>query len=300
MLPDGLALFVLSAALLIAAAAFADGTRQRRWVAALLAAGASATPWLASPESPFLRGAFAIWTTWCFGRVVDLISETRNRPFGRRLWHVFALIDTRQTSRAAPALDVRAVGKTLAYAAAAGLGLVTATAVAFRVEGLWYWLLRWAGGALFFYCLADAVDGGVRALYRAVGVVAPRQQIVPVASRSVREFWGRRWNRAVGAWLRTHCFLPLARGGHVRLGMGAAFCASAVFHAYFTWVAVGGGMALSMLTFFLLQGAIVLLELGIGVAGWHPVFAHAWTIVAVLGCSPLFIEPLLRILQYPP
>jgi len=151
-------------------------------------------------------------------------------------------------------------------------------------------------GALFFYCLADAVEGGVRALYRAAGVVVPRQQLVPIASRSVQEFWGKRWNRAVGAWLRAHCFLPFARRGQVRTGLVAAFSASAVFHAYFTLVAVGWTMALAMTVFFLVQGAFVLVELRVGVARWRPALAHAWTIVGVLGCSPLFIEPILRIL----
>ena len=55
-------------------------------------------------------------------------------------------------------------------------------------------------------------------------------------------------------------------------------------------------MAGTMLVFFLIQGVFVLCELPMGVARWRPALAHAWTVVAVLGCSPLFIEPLLRIL----
>jgi hypothetical protein len=82
----------------------------------------------------------------------------------------------------------------------------------------------------------------------------------------------------------------------VRLGLAAAFTASAVFHAYFTWVAVGEVMAFAMAVFFLLQGGFVLLELRMGVAHWHPILAHAWTVSAVFGCSPLFVEPILRIL----
>jgi hypothetical protein len=84
------------------------------------------------------------------------------------------------------------------------------------------------------------------------------------------------------------------------MGFVAAFCASAVFHAYFTLVAVGWTMAGAMTIFFLIQGMFVLCELRMGVARWQPALAHAWTVVAVLGCSPLFIEPLLRILQYAP
>jgi hypothetical protein len=49
-----------------------------------------------------------------------------------------------------------------------------------------------------------------------------------------------------------------------------------------------------MLVFFVTQGMFILLELWAGVARWHPLLAHTWTVVAVLGCSPLFIEPLLQ------
>jgi hypothetical protein len=71
-------------------------------------------------------------------------------------------------------------------------------------------VLRWFGGALFFYGLADAVEGAVRLLYGAAGVRGPRQHVLPIVSRSVQEFWGKRWKRAVGGWLRAHCFLPFA------------------------------------------------------------------------------------------
>jgi hypothetical protein len=194
------------------------------------------------------------------------------------------------------AIDSKALGKTIVYAVLAAIGLIIVIDIAPATDGIGYWLLRWLGGALFFYCLADAVEGGVRTLYRAIGISVPRQQVVPIVSRSVQEFWGKRWNRAVGAWLRTHCFLPFAHRRQIRTGLVAAFCASALFHAYFTWVAVGGVMALAMVFFFLIQGMFVLLELPAQVARWHPILAHAWTVTAILGCSPLFIEPLLRIL----
>jgi hypothetical protein len=197
-------------------------------------------------------------------------------------------------------VDTRALRKTIAYAGLATVGLMIAVDLAPSTDGIWYWVLRWSGGALFFYSLADAVEGGVRTLYRAAGVVVPRQHVLPIVSRSVQEFWGKRWNRAVGMWLRAHCFVPFARRGWARLGFVAAFCASAVFHAYFTLVAVGWAMAVTMLIFFLIQGVFVLCELRMGVARWRLALAHAWTIIAVLGCSPLFIEPFLRILHYGP
>jgi hypothetical protein len=293
---SGTMVFVLAAMMLVTAAVLAKGPRwQRRW-ALLSALGAAGMPWLAPAEGPLLRGGLAVWTTWCLGRVIDLMSEERDRSFNARLWHVFGLVDTRHATFTTPGVDTTALGKTIFYALLATIGFIVAIDLAASIDGAWSWILRWFGGALFFYSLADAVEGGVRALYRMVGVSVPRQHVLPIAARSVQEFWGKRWNRAVGSWLRVHCFLPFARRGYMRTGLTAAFCASAIFHAYFTWVAVGGVLALVMLAFFLLQGVFVVLELWIGVARWQPVLAHTWTVVAVLGCSPLFIEPFLQIL----
>jgi hypothetical protein len=59
-------------------------------------------------------------------------------------------------------------------------------------------------------------------------------------------------------------------------------------------------MALAMVAFFLLQGGFVLLELRMGIARWRAIPAHAWTVLAVLGCSPLFVEPILRLFACAP
>lgn len=59
-------------------------------------------------------------------------------------------------------------------------------------------------------------------------------------------------------------------------------------------------MAVSMLAFFLLQGQLVLFELVLRISQWTPMLACAWTIIALLGPSPLFVEPILRIIHCPP
>ena len=296
----GTVAFMLAATLLIMSALLSNGQGWQRKVAVTSAISATGIPWLLPTDGPLLRGSLAVWTTWCLGRVVDLVVESRNRAWEERLWHVFGLVDTRQATFTAPVLDRSALGKIIFYAALALIGLLIVNEVATASAGVWYWGLRWFGGALFFYSLADAVEGAVRTLYRATGVTIPRQHVFPIASRSVQEFWGRRWNRAVGGWLRAHCFLPYARQGRTQVGLLAAFAASAVFHAYFTVVAVGWGLASAMLLFFLIQGGLVLCELKMGVTQWPPVFAHVWVIVGVLGCAPLFVEPILYILGYPP
>jgi hypothetical protein len=52
-----------------------------------------------------------------------------------------------------------------------------------------------------------------------------------------------------------------------------------------------------MLVFFLIQGVFVLFERKAGLFDWSPLLARLWTIVAIISSSPLFIEPLLRIIQ---
>jgi hypothetical protein len=53
-------------------------------------------------------------------------------------------------------------------------------------------------------------------------------------------------------------------------------------------------MALALMDFFLLQRGLILLELWLDVARWHPALAHPWTVIVMIGCSLLCIEPILR------
>src|SRR5436190_320061 len=78
----------------------------------------------------------------------------------------------------------------------------------------------------------------------------------PIAARSLREFWGERWNRVVGSWLRRTFFVPWARRRHIGVGLALAFTVSALLHGYMALAAVGLAAALPMTTFFLLQGAL--------------------------------------------
>jgi hypothetical protein len=79
----------------------------------------------------------------------------------------------------------------------------------------------------------------------------------PILSSSLRDFWGRRYNRLVSALLRESVFMPL----HSQAGFPtwaaalAAFGISGLMHAH--WVLVGFGSwsdAMRVLGFFLLHG----------------------------------------------
>jgi hypothetical protein len=55
-------------------------------------------------------------------------------------------------------------------------------------------------------------------------------------------------------------------------------------------------MTILMLGFFLLQGTLVLVESLLGATKWRPLAAHLWTVAWMAGTSPLFTEPLLRVM----
>jgi len=47
--------------------------------------------------------------------------------------------------------------------------------------------------------------------------------------------------------------------------------------------------------YFVVQGVAVALETRLGVARWPRACRRAWTLVIVVGTSPLFVEPCLRV-----
>ena len=120
----------------------------------------------------------------------------------------------------------------------------------------------------------------------------------PTASRSVGEFWGRRWNRAfadvAGRWI----YRPLAPLVGPRRAVLAVFLTSGVVHDMLLSVPAGGGYGLCTLYFALQAAGMLLLR---GRRRWvavlvvvlplpllfHPVFMRAVLLpfLAALGAS---------------
>ena len=122
-------------------------------------------------------------------------------------------------------------------------------------------------------------------------------QETPIAARSLRDFWGKRWNRPVSAWLHRFFFLPLARQHRPDLGLCCAYLVSGAIHAWLAWVALGAFAAFGMAVFFGLQGVFILAEDRLQVHAWPVPLARAWTLTLLLATSPLIIDPYLRILH---
>ena len=260
----------------------------RRTLAAALLAVAILLPFVA-PLAPLQV------VLLCFLSIVAMIKFTQiarsggHWSLGRRVWHLFGVVDTRLARRAAPAVDLRALG--LAFLN--GLLVLGAVFALTKLDGL----LGPARYVAWTLCAAAIALGGiemfsslVHAVYLAFGVAAPRMQRNPVVSRSLAEFWGQRWNRVVGGWLREFVFEPLARKGRPRLGLAAAFAASGALH-FWLIIGLGIGAALQMAAYFLLQGAAVFVEARLGLRRAPPILGRAWTIVVLVAPLPLLFGP---------
>jgi hypothetical protein len=116
----------------------------------------------------------------------------------------------------------------------------------------------------------------------------------PLASTSLSEFWGRRWNRAFRDLAHRFVFRPLTARLGSRAGLMGGFLFSGLVHDLVISVPAGGGYG-GPTMFFVIQGAAVSLErsrfgrrmgLGRGVIGRSFVFA---VLIAPLGL--LFHRP---------
>lgn len=184
-----------------------------------------------------------------------------------------------------------------------GEGIFAAAKLAFGIALLWgalgkigseHRLLRgWVGMVGLAFVLHFGSFHLLSCVWRAAGVCARPLMAAPILSRSVGEFWGRRWNRAFRDLTHRFLYRPLAR----RLGAGpalaVAFLMSGVVHELVISLPARGGYGRPTLFFTLQAGAIALersragraLGLGRGVRGW------AFAVLAIGGTVGLLFHP---------
>ena len=285
--------FVLIAALAAVGALLATGSGAQRAIGIAIAMTAFVAPWLAPREHLLVRALLALSAFACVMRALDLRAGAW--PLPQRLAHAFSVVDTRKLLRTAPRLEVLALVRLAGWAGAAALAYVVAWRAGPRATGAVHWLVRWGAGLVFVYAFSEAAYGLLYVGYRLAGFRPPLLHQHPAASRSVQEFWGRRWNLTVSTWLGETFFQPLARRRHPTAGMLLAFFASALVHAYICDAALGLRMAAVMLGYFVAQGVLVGLERALSVARWSPLPGRVWTVAWMVVLSPMFTEALLRV-----
>lgn len=135
-------------------------------------------------------------------------------------------------------------------------------------------------GLLVHFGICDVLAG----FWRARGVAVERLFVNPAASRTLGEFWGRRWNLAFHAVARDFVFRPVARRWGGGAGVLATFLFSGLLHELLLSVPVGAGYGLPT-GYFLLHGLLVLAE-----RGWR-IESRAWALFWVLAPAPLLFHP---------
>ena len=246
---------------------------------------------LASPAVLFVCAGLSALALF---RNLDLYRDTEARGVGFRVAHTLAGFDVRRVRRVAPAFDRRAWLRVICF------GAVTFIAAALVIElaeaqNLGARFAYGVAGLVWAYASFDALTALVRAVYRLFGVEVPPLHDDPIVSRSLAEFWGRRWNLMVERMLHDHAFRPVARRAGVGAAVLAAFGASALLHFWLLMRSGGLAMAVSMGGFFLVHGVLVLVERAIGVRRFPRWLGHVWTVTALLATLPLFLPPLLYV-----
>lgn len=135
-------------------------------------------------------------------------------------------------------------------------------------------------GFLVHFGLCDVLAG----FWRGRGVAVERLFVNPAASRSLGDFWGRRWNLAFHAVARERVYRPVARRWGPAAGILATFFFSGLLHEALLSIPAGGGYGLPM-AYFLLHGFLVLAERRWNLGG------RAWSLFWVLAPVPLLFHP---------
>jgi hypothetical protein len=150
----------------------------------------------------------------------------------------------------------------------------------------------WLGVAIllgtFHLGLSDVVTGGLRA----AGFPVRRLFDAPLRSRSLREFWSRRWNVAF-VQMNQIVVLPHARPWLGQRAWIAGFLASGLLHELAISVPVGTGFGGPMV-YFTLQAVATGAEGRLRIARWHPSFARLWTWAWLLAPLPLLFHRAFR------
>jgi hypothetical protein len=154
-----------------------------------------------------------------------------------------------------PVLSVRIIGRLIVEVLAFGAAcLVLRHLIHAQLPIAVSALGRLLAGIVFIYALAAFAADLVHFCFLAAGTAMRPIHVTPVAARSLRDFWGKRWNRTMSAWLYRFIFLPPAHRHQPNLGLICVFLLSAAMHAWLPLVALGASAALSAGAFFCLQG----------------------------------------------
>ena len=143
----------------------------------------------------------------------------------------------------------------------------------------------------------------VAGAWRLAGVDVHALFRAPLRSKSLAEFWGRRWNLAFSEMTAIGVYRPLARVAGKPAALVVAFLFSGLLHELAISLPVRSGFGLPLL-YFAIHGVLMLTERALERAGRpvyrHPGIGRAWTTAwLVLPLPILFHRPFLRAVVWP-
>jgi len=269
------------------------GSGLRRLSGLAIAVCLLSIPFLMIDAGLIVKSAAILMALIATMRSMDLAKEQPSRSAIHRVWHMLALFDTRRAVRRRPTFKsqraLEAAGWLLIFLVVIQLPKINDAHVA-----LWLYM------AMAALALPEIFVRIVEVGWTLLGIQPPPMHDAPYLSRTLREFWGIRWNKIVGGWLKEHCYTPLAIQGRRRRGIAAAFAMSGLIHCYLVVAAIDWRWCAPMAAFFLLQIPLIWVEDRLRIRHRPAVIGHIWTISTLLIASPLLTEPFLDAFQTMP
>lgn len=149
-----------------------------------------------------------------------------------------------------------------------------------------------------FWCLVETTGAWTEISLAPFGIHLPPINRAPWRSRSLSEFWGKRWNRLFGDWFYQTCFRPFRR--RPNFAMVVSFAISGLIHEFIVsvplWAVYRRDVFGFMMAYFLIQAISVWIERRYLKS---PISRRIWLWSALIIPLPLlFNEGTLRIFHF--
>jgi hypothetical protein len=142
-----------------------------------------------------------------------------------------------------------------------------------------------------FWLMLEAVQTLLQILWLPTGRLVPQINVYPFLSRSVVEFWGKRWNMLFGDWLYEICFRKFSRNPNI--GIFFAFLISSLLHELLVsvpYLLVYKESLFGLMTaYFGIQAVAVIVQRVIGLTSLITKRVFCW--VVVVGPAPMVLNP---------
>ena len=151
-------------------------------------------------------------------------------------------------------------------------------------EGTPLLVRAWAGLVGMALLRMFGVIDAVTLIFRLIGFPVEKAWANPLAATSLREFWGRRWNRIMSGLMRDLLFMPLSRRIGILGASMAVFLYSGILHEFLSVLAQSGYGGPTL--YFLIQGVAFSIEgtrFGRRSLARSPLVGWCWTALVVVG-----------------